>query len=353
MYIINGEKMKPTSRRQFLKSSSMMIATFLGMPFYKNITHRNQAEKLSFPDPSQPLGRVTAGSILLYDKPTENAKILKTIPRDTVLPITQHTLGESSYPYNKIWYELDRQGFAHSGFVQPVENRLNQPLTSLPEQGLLCEITVPFTDGILHPNWPNSVVYRLYYGSTYWINRITLGPGELKYYRILDEEGYLFYVDASHVKAVSPEEIAPISADIPDDQKRIEVHLIDQKVVAYERNKPVFMTRAATGALFHTGNFSTPSGNFTTHRKRPSRHMMDPAGSSYDLPGVPWVCYVNDNGVAFHGTYWHNNFGAPRSHGCINLSNEAAKWLYRWTTPSVPISNSYLETSEGTRVDIW
>jgi lipoprotein-anchoring transpeptidase ErfK/SrfK len=113
------------------------------------------------------------------------------------------------------------------------------------------------------------------------------------------------------------------------------------------------MTRAATGAIFYTGNFSTPQGSFTTHRKRPSRHMMDPAGSSYDLPGVPWVCYVNDNGVAFHGTYWHNDFGSPRSHGCINLSNDAAKWIYRWTSPTVPLKQNYLETIEGTRVDIW
>ncbi|OQX62000.1 MAG: hypothetical protein B5M51_06740, partial [Anaerolinea sp. 4484_236] len=39
------------------------------------------------------------------------------------------------------------------------------------------------------------------------------------------------------------------------------------------------------------------------------------------------------SGVAIHGTYWHNNFGYPMSHGCINMRNQDAKWLYRWTTP--------------------
>jgi len=53
-------------------------------------------------------------------------------------------------------------------------------------------------------------------------------------------------------------------------------------------------------------------------------------GNEFDLPGVPWVCYISWTGVSFHGTYWHNNYGTPQSHGCINLTPEAAKWIYRW-----------------------
>ncbi len=60
------------------------------------------------------------------------------------------------------------------------------------------------------------------------------------------------------------------------------------------------------------------------------------AFGDYDLPGVPWVSYLTDWGIAFHGTYWHNDFGNPRSHGCINMTPDAAKWLYRWTQPFVP-----------------
>jgi len=44
------------------------------------------------------------------------------------------------------------------------------------------------------------------------------------------------------------------------------------------------------------------------------------AANGYDLPGVPWNSYITEEGIAFHGTYWHNNFGKPRSHGCINLT---------------------------------
>jgi lipoprotein-anchoring transpeptidase ErfK/SrfK len=60
------------------------------------------------------------------------------------------------------------------------------------------------------------------------------------------------------------------------------------------------------------------------------------AGIDFDLPGVPWCTYFHWNGSALHGAYWHNDYGRPRSHGCLNLRPEDAKWLYRWTQPAVP-----------------
>jgi len=72
----------------------------------------------------------------------------------------------------------------------------------------------------------------------------------------------------------------------------------------------------------------------------------------YDLPGVPWVCYFTEEGVAFHGTFWHNDFGRPRSHGCINLLSETAKWLYRWTLPAVPYEEQLASKVGGTAVEI-
>jgi hypothetical protein len=53
----------------------------------------------------------------------------------------------------------------------------------------------------------------------------------------------------------------------------------------------------------------------------------------FDLPGVPWVCYFT-GGIALHGTYWHNDYGRQRSHGCVNLTPENARWLYLWTEPT-------------------
>jgi lipoprotein-anchoring transpeptidase ErfK/SrfK len=56
---------------------------------------------------------------------------------------------------------------------------------------------------------------------------------------------------------------------------------------------------------------------------------------AYELPGVPWVSFFHETGVGFHGTYWHNDFGTPKSHGCINMRTEEARWLYRWTLPEI------------------
>ena len=70
----------------------------------------------------------------------------------------------------------------------------------------------------------------------------------------------------------------------------------------------------------------------------PSKHMgngrITDDIAAYELPGVPWVSFfVFETGVAFHGTYWHYNFGRRMSHGCVNMTMEDAKWLYRWALP--------------------
>jgi lipoprotein-anchoring transpeptidase ErfK/SrfK len=77
------------------------------------------------------------------------------------------------------------------------------------------------------------------------------------------------------------------------------------------------------------------------------------AGHPYDLPGVPWVSFFTGTGISFHGTYWHNDYGQPRSHGCVNLTPADAKFIYRWTRPAVPPETQYLHLpGEGTLVQI-
>ena len=79
----------------------------------------------------------------------------------------------------------------------------------------------------------------------------------------------------------------------------------------------------------------------------------DIASNGFDLPGVPWVLYITKSGISFHGTYWHNDYGRPRSHGCINLTPQAAKWLYRWTLPSVEPGKQFAYEYFGTKVLIF
>jgi lipoprotein-anchoring transpeptidase ErfK/SrfK len=75
----------------------------------------------------------------------------------------------------------------------------------------------------------------------------------------------------------------------------------------------------------------------------------------YDLPGIGWVSYFASNGAALHSTYWHNDYGRPKSHGCLNCRPEDAKWIFRWTMPHVPYEPGDLTVdweNRGTTVDI-
>ena len=81
---------------------------------------------------------------------------------------------------------------------------------------------------------------------------------------------------------------------------------------------------------------STPLGAHVTGRKLISLHMSGGAsGGGWDLPGIAWTVLFSGHGEAVHSTYWHNDFGVPRSRGCVNASPEDAKWVFRWTLPEV------------------
>jgi lipoprotein-anchoring transpeptidase ErfK/SrfK len=162
------------------------------------------------------------------------------------------------------------------------------------------------------------------------------------------------------MRAIPATEITPISPDVPERDKRIVVSLADQTLRAYEKDQEVFSTVIASGVPSNepTDNgipTETPNGHFRVSTKMPVRHMgdghltSDPA--AYELPGVPWVSTFVATGVAFHGTYWHQNFGTPMSHGCINMRVEEARWLYRWTTP-VARDQDWRVEGRGTLVEI-
>ena len=80
------------------------------------------------------------------------------------------------------------------------------------------------------------------------------------------------------------------------------------------------------------------------------------SASREPLPGVPWTSFFTAEGHAFHGTYWHDNFGVPMSHGCVNMRTEEAKWLFRWNQPPTTFDDINKLTLDmkgyGTVVDI-
>jgi hypothetical protein len=297
--------------------------------------------------PSFALGR-TIYSLRYYDQPSFSSRELGFYVTDSVVEILEEKVGEPSPTHNPIWL-LTEKGWIHSAFVQPVQNILNQPLLEIPPAGMLSEVTVPFSQAwwVTERGWKR--VFRCYYGTTYWVTYAFSGVNGVIWYQFLDDRTKQTYlVQGEHLRPITAEELTPISPDFLD--KQVEIDLTKQHLVAYEGRRAVFSTRTATG--YFEGD--TPVGEFRVERKTPSRHMAsDLQGNEFDLPGVPWVCYISWTGVSFHGTYWHNNYGTPQSHGCINLTPEAAKWVYRWTVPFVALDEDYVESKSGTRVVIY
>ncbi|MDJ0690777.1 MAG: L,D-transpeptidase [Xenococcaceae cyanobacterium MO_188.B32] len=112
-------------------------------------------------------------------------------------------------------------------------------------------------------------------------------------------------------------------------QPWIEIDLSDQHLFVWENKNQIFT------AVISTGKATTPThpGIYTIQRKYPQDRMR---GADYDIADVPNVLYF-DRGYALHGAYWHNSFGKPVSHGCINLPVNNAQWLFDWTKIGTPV----------------
>ena len=112
------------------------------------------------------------------------------------------------------------------------------------------------------------------------------------------------------------------------DEKWIEVNVTEQRVTAWEGNVPVMSFLTSTGLP----NTPTVLGEYNIYWKLESTLMTGP---DYYLPEVPYTMYFYA-GYALHGAYWHDNFGNPMSHGCVNLSIDNAKEIFEWADPILP-----------------
>jgi hypothetical protein len=334
------------TRREFLKLSGLAFGAALLPPPPPDEAPRQ----------AQFMGR-TIYANYIYDRPSFNARQLGLIQAESVFNIYATVRSEDDY-YNPNWYQVQR-GYVHTASVQPVRWQMQAPLKSVPEEGFLGEISVPFTLAKEGPRAGYATLYRAYYETTYWIEDVTTDVDGLTWYKALDDRTLEYsWIRAEHVRRIPPSELAPISPDVPN--KRIEIDLEKQIVRAYEGDLVVLETLTSTGPYLRTESgqriFGTPAGDWIINRKRPTRHMAGDdlaADDFFDLPGVPWVSYFHWWGVSIHGTYWHNDYGRPRSHGCINLLPETAKWIYRWSMPVAPLNEKEFKADNGTPVLVF
>jgi hypothetical protein len=135
-------------------------------------------------------------------------------------------------------------------------------------------------------------------------------------------------------------------------EKWIDVNVTKQTLVLYEGTNAVYATLVSTGeAGLEDAEHSTATrrGIFRIHTKFISATMSsDEAGEEFELRDVPYVQYFEE-GYALHGAYWHDRFGVPKSHGCINLAPEDARRIFFWTEPALPSGfHAVLKPLKGT-----
>lgn len=340
------------SRKNFIK---ILSVGFAGVGIQRKHIFNKLVE---FPQ-YEKLGRICIiGMVNIKAQPNESSQTVGVVYEDAVVPWIHDVVAkEPNYNYfNQRWVETP-EGYIYASYLQPVKNNPNQSIEKLMPtsmgEGMWAEVTVPYADAELE-NGPTSnswvraridqgLPIRVYYGQIYYIDRIKVDDNGNSFYRV-NPNYYggvdLLWVPAEAFHPISPSELSPINPE--GKNKKIVVDVNKQTLSCFEDETEVYYCRVSTGAKYDMyGNvvekWSTPLGAYVISRKFISLQMSGgTTGAPYDLPGIGWVSIFATGGVAIHATVWHNDFGTPKSHGCVNTLPEDAKWIFRWGLPNVP-----------------
>lgn len=333
------------TRRAFLKLVALGMGTASLSPFSGDRLFRLQ----DFPK-HEKLGRVCYGKWDLKARPDRESDTVGVLYDDDVVPWLKEVVGH--WPggrRNQRWVETP-EGYIWGAYLQPVKNIENKPVKTLPNtgstQGMWAEVTVPWVDAVLINPPPRHLFFRdryekqlplrFYYSQVLWVDQIREADDGTVLYRINEKYGNagdLYWADGRAFRIISQEEIRPINPDVSDKRILVDISYKRQVLSCFEGNSEVFFCRVSSGVA----DGSTPIGPFTIYRKLISLHMGGgTAQAGWDTGGVGWTSLFTGGGVAIHSTYWHNNFGEPESNGCVNVKPDDAKWIFRWTQPTVP-----------------
>jgi hypothetical protein len=152
-------------------------------------------------------------------------------------------------------------------------------------------------------------------------------------YLVVGDDRLIREADARVIRANAP------PPEVADGERWIDVDLQNQSLVAYEWLEPRYVTLISSGRKKTPRpelDYRTPRGVFRNRAKHLTETMDDdePGEPPYSLEDVPYVMYI-EGAYASHSAFWHDRFGRPRSHGCINMAPFDAKWLYDWAGPDI------------------
>jgi lipoprotein-anchoring transpeptidase ErfK/SrfK len=335
------------TRRDFLRISALGKGSLGLKPWKKWL-------KLDDFPTSERLGRVVWWGTEMKTRPAYDSQTVRALTEDEVYPWIREVVGPWPGDDNQRWVETP-EGYIRSQHLQPVRNQPNPllrelPLTSL-GKGMWAEVSVPYVDLVLdnppaRAPWLENRIGsfpppRLYYSQIVWVDRVRTDESGQDLYRVNEKYGYgdIFWAAAEAFRPIQPEEITPINPQVQN--KRILVDVPHQTLSCFEGEREVYFCRISSGALFNNlgqrvDAWATPAGNHPIWRKLISLHMSGgTTGGGWDLPGIGWTTLFVGTGVSIHSTFWHNNYGVPMSHGCVNARPDDAKWIFRWTQPII------------------
>lgn len=350
---------RPVSRRDFLKVAGVGLGALAFRPFdFESLYIPKRLPQ--FPT-SEIIGRIL-GKTDIRSRPSNDDLVgtpVGSLYDDNLIEWNREVVGQAIGLTNQKYLETP-QGYVWSSRVQPTRNLPNTPITEMPagQPGFWVEVTVPYVDLTLDgppaSPWIQSLIQyqfppRVYYGQVIWIDQVRQSNGFVEYrWNESPVHGYgfgdIFWLDGAGVKVLTDADVAPISPEVDPAEKKIVANLTYQTLSCFEGNNEVFFCRISSGAIFdYQGNpteaYATPVGDLNTHWKIISLNMSGGGSASgYSTPAVPWDTVISGEGIAIHGAFWHNDFGERRSHGCINVKPEDAKWIFRWTTPYISLS---------------
>jgi len=178
--------------------------------------------------------------------------------------------------------------------------------------------------------------------------------------QVVDTRRYFETTAGTWISSTHASRIDGVKRPIPkwaqDGERWLDVSIADQTLTAFEGTKPVYATLVSTGEAGLDDPETTKStvlGEFRIFSKHVTTTMSsEVVGEEFQLKDIPYVQYFQE-GYALHAAYWHDDFGTPRSHGCINLAPDDAKWVFSWTAPQVPAAwHGARATNTGSVVDV-
>jgi uncharacterized protein YgiM (DUF1202 family) len=273
------------------------------------------------PPPSLRRGVVTADVLNVRSQPGVGYPVV-----DQLRLGAEVTIYEEQPVASVPWYRIGAGRWVHSGWVRvlPAELAAQEAVASGPTLPVgwvvSASLNVRARPGVSPDNPP---IDEVLHNQRLDILETRTVDGA-RWYRI----GADRWVLGTWVAAALPK---PRPAGIRANERWVGVNLGQQTAVAYRGDTPVYAAMVATGLP----TTPTVQGVFRTWQRLTTGKMSGGSaatGGYYYLEGVTWTCYFY-SGYALHTAYWHDAFGRPRSHGCVNLSPYDAWWIFQWSAP--------------------